>query len=199
MCMACFKYNLFDKIDFSTCFVCCLSVLTQPYIASCFIQGGNGKDTTKTNIALTKDTSHIVLMGEKQVRCEYMCFMMTSSNGNIFRVTGPLCGEFTGHRWNFDAKLWCFFDLRLNKRLSKQLWGWWFETQSRSLWRHCNVGTLTWIHHGMETLSVLLALFEGKSPVNSPHKGQWCWDFMFYLLLMWTSCWAKSRVAGGLS
>ena len=25
--------------------------------------------------------------------------MMTSSNGNIFRVTGPLCGEFTGHRW----------------------------------------------------------------------------------------------------
>ena len=23
-------------------------------------------------------------------------FMMTSSNGNIFRVTGPLCGEFTG-------------------------------------------------------------------------------------------------------
>ena len=43
---------------------------------------------------------------------------MTSSNGNIFRVTGPLCGEFTGHRWipptkASDAKLWCFFDVRL--------------------------------------------------------------------------------------
>ena len=25
--------------------------------------------------------------------------MMTSSNGNIFRITAPLCGEFTGHRW----------------------------------------------------------------------------------------------------
>ena len=25
--------------------------------------------------------------------------MMTSSNGNIFRVTGYLCGEFTGGRW----------------------------------------------------------------------------------------------------
>ena len=25
--------------------------------------------------------------------------MMTSSNGNIFRVMGPLCGEFTGPRW----------------------------------------------------------------------------------------------------
>ena len=38
---------------------------------------------------------------------------MTSSNGNIFRVTGPLCGEFTGHRLipitkTSDAELWCF-------------------------------------------------------------------------------------------
>ena len=43
-----------------------------------------------------------------------MCntLMMTSSNGNIFRVTGPLWGEFTGHRWiplakDSDAELWC--------------------------------------------------------------------------------------------
>ena len=39
--------------------------------------------------------------------------MMTSSNGNIFRVTGPLCREFTGHRWipltkASDVELWCF-------------------------------------------------------------------------------------------
>ena len=38
--------------------------------------------------------------------------MMTSSNGNIFRVTGHLCGEFTGPRWiphtkASDAELWC--------------------------------------------------------------------------------------------
>ena len=26
-------------------------------------------------------------------------YMMTSSSGNIFHVTGPLWGEFTGHRW----------------------------------------------------------------------------------------------------
>ena len=31
-----------------------------------------------------------------------------------------------------------FFDLGLNKRLRKQSWGWWFETLSRSLWRHRN-------------------------------------------------------------
>ena len=69
--------------------------------------------------------------------------MMTSSNGNIFRVSGHLCGEFTGPRWiprtkASDAELWCFFDLRLNKRLSKQWWGWWFETLSHPLWRHRN-------------------------------------------------------------
>ena len=68
---------------------------------------------------------------------------MKSSNGNIFRVTDILCGEFTGHRWiplkkASDAELWCFFDLRLNKRLSKQSQGWWFETPSCPLWRHCN-------------------------------------------------------------
>ena len=35
-----------------------------------------------------------------------------------------------------------FFDLRLNKRLSKQSWGWWFETPSRPLWRHRNDKTI---------------------------------------------------------
>ena len=39
--------------------------------------------------------------------------MKTSSNGNIFCVTGSLCGEFAGHRWipftkASDAELWCF-------------------------------------------------------------------------------------------
>ena len=69
--------------------------------------------------------------------------MMTSSNGSIFRVTGPLCEEFTGPcefptqrpvTRSFDV----FFDLRLKKRLSKQPWGWWFEMRSWSLWRQCN-------------------------------------------------------------
>ena len=71
-------------------------------------------------------------------------FMMTSSNGNNVRVVGlceensPVTGEFPPQRpvtWSFDI----FFDLRLNKRLSKQSRPWWFETPSCSLWRHCNV------------------------------------------------------------
>ena len=73
--------------------------------------------------------------------------MMTSSNGYIFRVTGPLCGEFTGPRRiprtkASDTELWCFFHLRPNKRLSKQSWRWWPETTSYSFWRHCNVSLL---------------------------------------------------------
>ena len=40
-------------------------------------------------------------------------YMMTSSNGNIFPVTDPLRGEFTGDRWiprtkARDAELWYF-------------------------------------------------------------------------------------------
>ena len=68
-------------------------------------------------------------------------FMMTSSNGNIFRVTSHLCGEFGEFpaerpvTRSFDV----FVDLRLNKRLSKQSCGWWFETLSRPLWRHCEL------------------------------------------------------------
>ena len=49
----------------------------------------------------------------------------------------PVTGEIPSHRpvtRSFDV----FFDLRLNKRLSKQLWGWSFETPSCPSWRHCN-------------------------------------------------------------
>ena len=73
----------------------------------------------------------------------FMFIMMTSSNGNFLRVTGHLCGnspatgEFPSQRpvtQSFDV----FFILRLNNRLSKQSWGWGFETPSCSLRRHCN-------------------------------------------------------------
>ena len=50
----------------------------------------------------------------------------------------PVTGEFPAQRpvtWSFDV----FFDLCLNKRLSKQLWGWWSEMPLCPLWRHCNV------------------------------------------------------------
>ena len=50
----------------------------------------------------------------------------------------PVIGEFPAQR-PVTRSFNIFFDLRLNKRLSKQWWGWWFETPSRPLWRHCNI------------------------------------------------------------
>ena len=91
--------------------------------------------------------------------------MMTSSNGNIFRVTGPLCGKFTGPgefptqrpvTRSFDV----FFDLGLNKRLNKHSWGWWFETLSWSLWRHHNdksdIFRHTQGHHPIQCTAIIL-------------------------------------------
>ena len=66
-------------------------------------------------------------------------FMITSSDGNIFRVTGHFCGEFTG-------------DLR-------------------------------GIH---------------RSPVNSPHKGQWRGALMLFLICAWINCWVNNHGAGDL-
>ena len=69
---------------------------------------------------------------------------MTSSNGNIFHITGPLWGNppvtggFPSQRpvtQSFDV----FFELCVNKRWNKQSRCRWFETPSHSLWRHCNV------------------------------------------------------------
>ena len=50
----------------------------------------------------------------------------------------PVPGEFPAQR-PVTRSLDVFFDLRLNKRLSKQSWGWWYETLWSPLWRHCNV------------------------------------------------------------
>ena len=85
-----------------------------------------------------------IQFSKTDVYCAYnVLHIMTSTNGNIFRVTGLLGGEFTGHRWiprtkamtrSFDI----FFDLHMNRQLSKQWKRWWFETLPRSLWRHCN-------------------------------------------------------------
>ena len=112
--------------------------------------------------------------------------MMTSSNGNIFRVTGPLCGEFTGPgefptqrpvTRSFDV----FFDLRLNKRLSKQPWGWWFETLSWSLWRHGNVLKSWHVHAYRTTVRELWGRSSADFLQNYPHKELIMWSFDVFL------------------
>ena len=78
------------------------------------------------------------------VNCNNFMFMMTPSMETFSALlaicveNSPVTGEFPAQRpvtRSFDV----FFDLCLNKRLSKQWWSWWFETLSHPLWRHRNV------------------------------------------------------------
>ena len=96
---------------------------------------------TKFNFGIWRFIVNHILMN--WMYCSLPKIMMTSSNANIFCITGPLCGEFTSPgeftaqrpvTWSFNV----FFDPCPNKRLSKQPRGWWFETPSWSLWRQCN-------------------------------------------------------------
>ena len=69
-------------------------------------------------------------------------YMMTSSNGKFSALlvicagNSPATGEFPTQR-PVTRSFGVFFDLHLNKRSSKQSWGWWFETPLHQVWRHC--------------------------------------------------------------
>ena len=55
-----------------------------------------------------------------------------------------------------------------------------------------------WWRHQMETFSALLAICVGihRSPVNSPHKGQWRGALMFSLICVWINGWVNNHEAG---
>ena len=118
----------------------------------------------------------------------------------------PVADEFPSQRpvtRSFDV----FFDLHLNKRLSKQSWGRWFETPLRSLWRHRNgfaskrapisearltctplrisnqiayFFRSTWWRRQMEAFSALLAICTGKQ--------SWGWWFETPWRPSWRHC-----------
>ena len=112
---------------------------------------------------------------------------MTSSNGTICVtcVTDLLCGEFTGPgefpaqrpvTRSFDV----FFDLRLIKRLSKQPWGWWFETPSWSLWRQCNE---------IASCQVICKITTGYPPHSMSGTFGLLWSISrLWLLMSWWRC-----------
>ena len=77
--------------------------------------------------------SHGICTSWWRHQMETFSALLTLCAGN-----SPVTGEFPSKRpvtRSFDV----FSHLRLNKRLSKQSGGWWFETPLRSLWRHRNV------------------------------------------------------------
>ena len=84
-----------------------------------------------------------------------------------------LCGEFTSHRWipHTQRSVTRSFDFFVCAWIND--WGWWFETPSNSLWRHCNaswwttnrgVGDLRspwlmWYHHMVWIKPIYISLF----------------------------------------
>ena len=78
-----------------------------------------------------------------QIICIHRIHMMTSSNGNLFRVTGLLCGKCTGHRWiprtkTIDAELWCFLWSVSEPTFEQTVKTPVIWDPSHQLWRHCN-------------------------------------------------------------
>ena len=128
--------------------------------------------------------------------------MMTSSNGNIFRVTGPLCVEFTGDRWiprtlqwrhngddsvsnhqPHDCLLNCLFRCRSKKTSKLRVTGLCvgnsplageFPAQMASYAENVSIW---WRHHD---------------------KGQWRGALMFSLICAWINCWVNNGEAGDL-
>ena len=100
--------------------------------------------------------------------------MVTSSNGSIFRVSGLLCGEFTGHQWNprtgaSDAELWCFL---------------WSEPWINGLVNNDDTGDLR-CHHAHYDATVMLLLFY----TCMHYSASMCWltspEYHIYALLIW--------------
>ena len=82
----------------------------------------------------------IKLVGQRSILWSWWRHQMETFSALLTICAGnsPVSGEFPTQRpvtRSFDV----YFDLRPNKRLSKQSWGWWFETPSRPFWRHRNV------------------------------------------------------------
>ena len=94
---------------FNTCFLRLISVNHIPFPRWCHKHIYSLSDKLCTRLCCALLCCRYVIRGHFKKRLR----MMTSSNGNICPVPGPLCGEFTGHRWipltkASDAEFWCF-------------------------------------------------------------------------------------------
>ena len=147
-----------------------------------------------TWISLQNPTNHLDLAMSQSREiglcfCDFSCqaprpyflkFMMTSSNENSTRITDPLscvCGEFTDldHQRIPLTNWWSANSPHrhdkgpvmrpVNKRLSKQSWGWIFETPSHPLWRHCNVPGFSVTYSGSKVTGTIYFCNWG-TPVN---------------------------------
>ena len=116
------------------CFLYCTIIfmiaLFNQFCRDCAI--GHGVFITYQNVKIEKMGIHGLTQTDLK--------MIVAENGkkSTFRFSISQLLLIIDHRRPVTRSLDVFFDLRLNKRLSKQWWGWWFETPSFLLWRHRN-------------------------------------------------------------
>ena len=99
--------------------------------------------------------------------------MMTSSNKNIFRVTDPLCGEFTGHRWiprtkASVAELWCFL------WFAHWINCWVNNREAGDLRRHC-------AHYEIIVMFTSWTVVSGQTDIlcaGGPSSWKWCGELI---------------------
>ena len=102
-------------------------------------------ESSRCNV--TKPEAYFIIVDICRVEATHMTGPVTTWWRHQMETVSVLLATFAGNSpvtgklpaqmpvtLSFDV----FFDLRLNKRLSKQSWGWLFETPWRPQWRHCN-------------------------------------------------------------
>ena len=98
-------------------------------------------------------------------------------------------GEFPAQRpvtRSFDVS----FDLRLNKRLCKQSWGWWSETPPRSLWHQCNDMT----HYSYEMIMMLNGALWDTHNRHSRAPPWQLWRIISYVQIHTYPCVSSTKV-----
>ena len=99
-------------------------------------------------------------------RCHFPCYWPFVRGIHRSPVNSP-------HKGQWHGALLFSLICALNKRLSKQSWGWWFEMPSRSLWRHCNdYQTILYISYCMYWRH-LQARVSGIWTTNNSHGFWW--------------------------
>ena len=126
--------------------------------------------------------------------------MTTSLHGKAFIITRPLWEESIGDRWNRLTKSqWC------ETLMFSFMLAWtscWIKNRCISdLRRHvANVTSVQDADIKWKHFPRYWPFVRGihRSPVNSPHKGQWRGALMFSLICVWINGWVNNREAGDL-
>ena len=117
--------------------------------------------------------------------------IMTSSNGNIFRITVPLCG----HRWipltkGSNTDLWCFFVVSCSKLLNKHS----IDREFQTPWRRRND---TKIYIGVSEKHRNICV--GRSTFFNNGVMQWFWCLTYVMSACVIGLWHSNVVTLSLS